>query len=74
MKISLKFQWVKSDHYIGGFFGLSIKHLLFGGTKPWPKILSGFAFKMNDVIEKFSLVIRGNPCQYILIMLGTNLE
>lgn len=29
MKISLKIQWEKSKHYIGGFFGLSIEHLLF---------------------------------------------
>ena len=29
MKILLKIQWEKSKHYIGGFFGLSIEHLLF---------------------------------------------
>ncbi len=28
MKISLKIQWEKSKHYIGGFFGLSINHRL----------------------------------------------
>lgn len=29
MENSLKIQWEKSKHYIGGFFGLSIKQLLF---------------------------------------------
>lgn len=39
MKISLKIQWEKSKHYIGGFFGLSIEHLLFRAGSVQPRFL-----------------------------------
>jgi hypothetical protein len=58
----------KSKYYIGGFFSLSIKHLLAGGRKCPTKILSGFIFIRGNVMGRFSLVLGGNACKNLVIM------
>lgn len=52
MEISLKIQWGKSKHYIGGFFGLSIKQLLFRVERVTRKFSVG-----SSLGERFNLQI-----------------
>lgn len=51
MKILLKIQWEKSKHYIGGFFGLSIEHLLFGAERLNLKLLVVSSFRETIRLE-----------------------
>ncbi len=61
MEISLKIQWGKSKHYIGGFFGLSIKPLLFRVERVKRRFSVG-----SSLGERFDLQIfsgeKGQPC------------